>query len=202
MASTTSFLAATQARRSMYALAKESPISNERIIEIVEHAIKYAPSPFNVRSTRCVVLLGAEHDKLWEHAYEITEKTTPQAIGILGPKIKGFGAAYGTCMFFDDSTAVNDLTPRFAALSGQYPEWSEHSNGMHQYIVWTALEAEGLGCNLQHYQPSITPFVANEWKIPETWSLKCQMVFGKPTAGPGDEKPKRPMEDCLKVYGN
>ena len=25
-------------------------------------------------------------------------------------------------MFFDDSTAVNDLTPRFAALSGQYPE--------------------------------------------------------------------------------
>jgi len=96
MASTTSFLAATQARRSMYALAKESPISNERIIEIVEHAIKHAPSPFNVRSTRCVVLLGAEHDKLWEHAYEITEKTTPQAIGILGPKIKGFGAAYGT----------------------------------------------------------------------------------------------------------
>ncbi|OCL10939.1 Nitroreductase [Glonium stellatum] len=202
MASTTSFLAATQARRSMYALAKESPISNERIIEIVEHAIKYAPSPFNVRSTRCVVLFGAEHNKLWEHAYKITEESTPQAIGILGPKINGFAAAYGTCMFFDDASALNDLTPRFAALSRQYPEWSEHSNGMHQYIVWTGLEAEGLGCNLQHYQPSITPFVNSEWRIPETWSLKCQMVFGKPTAGAGDEKPKTHIEKSITVYGN
>jgi predicted oxidoreductase (fatty acid repression mutant protein) len=26
-------------------------------------------------------------------------------------------------------------------------------------VVWTALDAEGLGCNLQHYQPGITPWV-------------------------------------------
>ncbi|OCK80660.1 Nitroreductase, partial [Lepidopterella palustris CBS 459.81] len=202
MASTTSFLAATKARRSMYALAKESPISNERILEIVQHALKYAPSPFNVRSTRCIVLFGAEHDKLWDIAYKATEETTPMALPILGPKIKGFAAAYGTCMFFDDDTAVNELTPRFAALSKQYPEWFEHSNGMNQYIVWTALEAEGLGCNLQHYQPMITPAVVKEWNVPASWHLKCQMVFGKPTAGAGEEKPKRPAEENMKVYGN
>jgi len=72
---------------------------------------------------------------------------------------------------------------------------------MHQFIVWTALEAEGLGCNLQHYQPGITEAVMAEWKIPETWALKAQLVFGKPTAGAGEEKPKRPVEECLKVFG-
>ena len=106
MASTTSFLAATQARRSMYALSKESPISNDRIIEIVNHALKYAPSPFNVRSARCILLFGQEHNKLWEHAYKITEETTPQAIGVLGPKIKGFEGAYGTVSYLMSFASV------------------------------------------------------------------------------------------------
>ncbi|KAF2182181.1 Nitroreductase [Zopfia rhizophila CBS 207.26] len=173
MASTIPFLTVVTGRRSMYALSKESPISNDRILEIVEYALKHAQSPFNVRSTRCIVLLGEEHSKLWEEAFKITAKNSPEAIGVLGPKIKGFVAAYGTCMFFDDSTAYNDLTPRFAILSKQYPEWEEHSSGMHQFIVWAALEAEGLGCNLQHYQPSIAPYVSKAYNVPESWTLKC-----------------------------
>lgn len=96
MASTVPFLTAVAARRSVYALAKESPISNDRILEIVNAALKHAPSPFNVRSTRCIVLFGEEHSKLWEAAYKITEQQTPGAIGVLGPKIKGFEGAYGT----------------------------------------------------------------------------------------------------------
>jgi predicted oxidoreductase (fatty acid repression mutant protein) len=96
MASTTPFLTAVAGRRSLYALSKESPISNDRILEIVNHALKHAPSPFNVRSARCIVLFGEEHTKLWENAYEVTEQATPQAISILGPKIKGYQAAYGT----------------------------------------------------------------------------------------------------------
>lgn len=96
MASTVPFLTAVAARRSVYALAKESPIPNERILEIVNEALLHAPSPFNVRSARCIVLFGDEHEKLWQNAYKVTEEATPQAIGILGPKIKGFEAAYGT----------------------------------------------------------------------------------------------------------
>ena len=96
MASTTPFFTAVAGRRSVYALSKESPISNDRILEIVNHALKHAPSPFNVRSARCIVLFGEEHTKLWENAYEVTENATPQVMGILGPKIKGFQAAYGT----------------------------------------------------------------------------------------------------------
>ena len=96
MASTTSFLDAVTERRSVYAISKESTISNERIIEIVTHAIKYAPSPFNVRSTRCILVLGDQHDKLWQEAYKITAEQTPQSIGVLGPKINDFIKGYGT----------------------------------------------------------------------------------------------------------
>ena len=96
MASTTPFLTAVASRRSVYALTKESPISNDRILEIVNEALKHAPSPFNVRSARCIVLFGEEHTKLWQSAYDITAEATPGAIGILGPKIRGYEGAYGT----------------------------------------------------------------------------------------------------------
>jgi len=104
-------------------------------------------------------------------------------------------------MFFDDAGAYDLLTPRFAALSKQYPEWEEHSSGMHQFIVWAALAAEGLGCNLQHYQPSITPFVRESYGVPASWALKCQLVFGQPVEGPGEAKPKTRLEEALKVFG-
>ena len=48
--------------------------------------------------------------------------------------------------------------------------------------VWTALEAEGLGANLQHFNfnPAITAEAKSVFDIPEPWKLKAQLVFGKP----------------------
>ncbi len=67
-------------------------------------------------------------------------------------------------------------------------------------LVWTALEAEGLGCNLQHYNPLMDVRLQTEFKVPETWSLKSQLVFGKPTGQPG-EKQFDPVEERVKYYG-
>jgi predicted oxidoreductase (fatty acid repression mutant protein) len=203
MASITPFLEAVAHRRSIYALTKESPIPNSRIQEIVHEALKHAPSPFNVRSARAIILFGDDHSNLWREAYTITEKDSPQAICILGPKIKGLECGKGTVLFFDDQTAYDSLTPRFRALSKQYTEWEEHSSGMHQFIVWTALEAEGLGCNLPHFQPSITPYISATYQVPELWKLKCQLVFGGLKEGvprPG-AKEKTHLESALNVYG-
>jgi len=70
-----------------------------------------------------------------------------------------------------------------------------------QYIlVWTALEAESLGCNLQHYNPLIDVQVSNQWNIDSEWSLKSQLVFGKPTGQPG-QKTFKPVEERFKIYG-
>ncbi|KAH0370544.1 Nitroreductase, partial [Aureobasidium melanogenum] len=203
MADKTSFLDATKARRSLYSLSKESTISNDRIVSIVEHAIRYAPSPFNARSCRCIILFGDDHDKLWEMGAAAIQRCMPMAVDILIPKVQGFRAAYGTVLFFENVDSVKELNLRFAKMSEENPEWYDHSSGMHQYVVWTALEAEGLGCNLQHYQGMMHEEMYAQWKIPETWQAKAQLVFGKPLAGPLVDKEKtfRDIEECIKVYG-
>ncbi|KAI4843816.1 hypothetical protein E4T44_06538 [Aureobasidium sp. EXF-8845] len=203
MADKTSFLEATKARRSLYALSKESPVSNDRILSIVEHAVRYTPSPFNARSCRCIVLFGDHHDKLWDMGAAAIQRCMPMAVDVLIPKVQGFRAGYGTVLFFEDVESVKELNPRFAKMSEENPEWYDHSSGMHQYVVWTALEAEGLGCNLQHYQNMMHEDMYAEWNIPKTWQAKAQLVFGKPLSGPLVDKEKtfRRTEDCIKVYG-
>jgi hypothetical protein len=75
---------------------------------------------------------------------------------------------------------------------------------MHQYMLWTALEAEGLGCNLQHYNPLPDERAADTWNIPRNWSLKAQLVFGTPQEGARANLPQKdrvPVEERLKIYG-
>ncbi|KDR70977.1 hypothetical protein GALMADRAFT_282095 [Galerina marginata CBS 339.88] len=198
------FLEAIKIRRSILSLAKESPISDDRIVLIVNHAIKYAPSPFHVQSCRAIVLFGQEHEKLWDFAMQRTKETVPPHVfANYEGKIKGFHDAYGTVLFFEDSSAVQKLPPPLQDLMAKYPDWYEHSSGMNQFIAWTALATEGLGCNLQHYHPSINQDVAETWNVPETWSLRAQLVFGKPTGPPrgGVEKEFAPLEGRVRVYG-
>ena len=57
---------------------------------------------------------------------------------------------------------------------------------MPQFVVWTSLEAEGLGASLR-LQPADRRKVKAEWNIPESWKLIAQMPFGKPVAEPGEK---------------
>ena len=45
------FLEAVQKRRSIYSLEKSSPISDERIEELLKEAVKNLPSSFNMQSS-------------------------------------------------------------------------------------------------------------------------------------------------------
>jgi predicted oxidoreductase (fatty acid repression mutant protein) len=71
---------------------------------------------------------------------------------------------------------------------------------MTQHTIWTAFAAEGLGANLQHYNPLINSKVAAEWNVPETWELNAQLVFGTPAAPP-NEKTFQDVKERFKVYG-
>ena len=74
--------------------------------------------------------------------------------------------------------------------------------GRHQFVVWAALELEGLGCNLQHYNynPDFQKAVLETWDLPGTWKLKSQLNFGLPTAGPDKVRTYEPLEDRVKVF--
>lgn len=65
--------------------------------------------------------------------------------------------------------------------------------------MWTALEQDGLGASLQHYNPLIDEAICKTWGISTRWQLKAQLVFGKPVGQPG-EKTFQPLEDRLKVF--
>lgn len=130
MASTTSFLSAVAARRSAYALAKESPIPNASIVEIVHAALEHCPSPFNVRSSRAIVVFGDHHTKLWEVAYSNMGKAVDeQTMAMLGPKIKGFAAAYGTVSFVS-STSFRSLLLPIYSLSLPLPRKTKQTLAM------------------------------------------------------------------------
>ncbi|MBT2755790.1 nitroreductase family protein [Mesobacillus foraminis] len=194
------FYATLKERRSYYGINKEVNVSDERIREIVEFAVKYTPSAFNSQSARLVVLTGEAHDKLWD----ITTETLRKVVGDgdfegTQQKMDSFKAGYGTVLFFEDQAVVQSLQEQFSTYADNFPVWSNQSSGMHQLVVWSGLEAEGLGASLQHYNPLIDDEVKKEWGIPGEWKLIAQMPFGSPTSQPG-EKEFKPLEDRVKFY--
>lgn len=94
---------AAQSRRTIYKLGKNSPVPDSKIEELVNAAILNVPSSFNTQSTRLVVLLHEEHDKLWDLAIEafgslVASGAVPEETwkNQTLPKIQGFKAAAGT----------------------------------------------------------------------------------------------------------
>ncbi|MFD0588967.1 nitroreductase family protein [Paenibacillus sp. GCM10027627] len=198
-AGTGDFYGAVQNRRSVYAISSEAVVSDERIQEVIEHAVKHTPSAFNSQSARVVVLLGDQHKKVWGLTTETLKAIVPEdQFASTEQKMDAFGAGYGTVLFFEDQAVVEGLQKQFAAYADNFPVWSNQSNGMLQYVIWTSLEQEGFGATLQHYNPLIDDKVKAEWNIPSSWRLLAQMPFGKPVA-PAGEKQFSSIEDRVKI---
>ncbi|KAJ4414395.1 type II nitroreductase [Gnomoniopsis sp. IMI 355080] len=189
------------ARRSYYPLSKDLTITPARVQEIVKELLNQVPSSFNSQSNRVVVLFGADHEKLWDITTEILKAIVPaDQFESTANKMAMFKGAAGTVLFYEDQKVVNGMQEKFAIYADRFPTWATQSNAMLQFAVWTALEAEGLGANLQHYNPLVDERVAAEWKVPADWKLSAMLVFGGKTgeAGPKDFTP---LEDKFKAYG-
>lgn len=194
------FLTAVADRRTFYGISKEIVVSDDRIKEIIEHAVKHTPSSFNSQSARVVLLLGNHHDKLWDIAKEALRKIVPaDQFSSTEDKINSFKSGYGTVLFFEDNSVIESLQQQFALYKDNFPIWSQQASGMHQFVIWTALEIEGFGVSLQHYNELIESDIKKEWSIPDNWKLIGQMPFGKPTAEPG-EKQFLPLEERIKIF--
>ncbi|GAB7054704.1 MULTISPECIES: nitroreductase family protein [Paenibacillus] len=182
------FLTAVQHRRSIYGISKASPVPDVRIQEIVNEAVKHTPSAFNSQSARVVVLFGDHHNRLWDITKEALRKIVTGDFSATEQRINGFRNGYGTVLFFEDQTVIDSLQNQFPTYKDNFPLWSHQSSGMLQFVIWTALDAEGLGASLQHYNPLIDGDVKQTWTIPQQWNLIAQLPFGKKTAEPGDKE--------------
>ena len=194
------FYTTVEERRSFYGISKESVVSDQKIQEVVEHAVKYTPSAFNSQSARVILLLGIQHDKFWNITKEALRKIVPaENFGATEAKIDSFKNGYGTVLYFEDNSVVENLQNQFPLYAHNFPVWSQQSNGMLQFVVWSSLETEGLGASLQHYTELVEEAVKKEWSVPASWKLIAQMPFGKPTVQP-DAKQFQPVEERVKIF--
>ena len=195
------FWEAVKGRRSIYSISNEKELNEGRIEEIVREALLHTPSPFNSQSTRLVLLFGEEHKKLWDITLtELKKLVTPEQFVQTENKIKScFASGYGTVLFFEEQKVVEGMCSQFPSYADRFPVWSQHTDAMHQFVIWTALEAEGLGASLQHYNPVIDDEVRKNWNLPSSWQLIAQMPFGKVLA-PAGEKEFGDIEPRLKIF--
>jgi predicted oxidoreductase (fatty acid repression mutant protein) len=105
-------------------------------------------------------------------------------------------------LFYEAPEPVENLRKAFPLYAHHFGDWSEHTNAMHQYALWVALEAEGFGANLQHYNPIIDQKAAEHWSIPLEWKLRSQLVFGGRAGEPGEKQFQKTFGERLFVHGS
>lgn len=194
-----SFLDAVAGRRSIYSLGKEKTIKPERVEEIVKIAVTHVPSAFNSQSSRTVLLFDEQSRDFWAIVKETLRAIVPaENFDKTAEKIDSFNAGWGTVLFFEDQKTIQGLQSQFPLYKDTFPVWSLQSNGMLEFTIWTALESEGLGASLQHYNPLIDEEVKKRWKLDADWKLLAQMPFGSITA-PAGNKEFMPIEQRLVI---
>lgn len=187
-------------RRTQYALGSQLPISEAEAEALIRDSIRIAPSAFNSQSSRAVILFGAMHEKLWNITRETLRAIVPSdAFAATDAKMNSFAAGAGTVLFFEDENVIKDLQQQFPLYASAFPMFSEHSAGMAQFAVWTALAEAGIGASLQHYSPLIDAAVAQQWDLPASWKMRAQMPFGA-NLQPFQEKTFIPDETRFKTF--
>ncbi len=192
------YLEAVRSRRSNYNITCDIPISDAELETLIREVTERAPSPFNMQSARLVLLLGAEHDKLWQLVLDTLRPIVndPEKFKETEEKIKGFASGYGTVLYFRKESAVADMQKNYPAYAENFGRWAHQVDGIVLYAVWTALAAEGIGASIQHYNPLIDEDVARMYDIPEGYTLVGQMPFGIPESMP---EPRDTATDMLVV---
>ncbi|KAH8704170.1 Nitroreductase-like protein [Talaromyces proteolyticus] len=205
--STQTLIEIAKARRSFYHLGKNAPVPDSEVVDLVKQAILNIPSSFNTQSTRIVVALHGDHDKVWDIAVDalkglVATGAVPQDVfdTQTKPKLDAFKAAYGTILFYEDPAHVKPFAEKFPAFGDKFAPWAEHSNAMHQWFLWAGLETLGFGANLQHYNPLIDAELSKTFAVPSEWELKAQLVFGS-IESPAAEKQFKPVDERVKIFG-
>ena len=195
-----SFFDAVKNRRSIYTISDKSTISDEKIIQILRDSLLNTPSSFNSQSSRLAVFFGKDNKKVWDTVKDVLRAKVPaDRFSQTEERINLFSAGYGTVLYFEDMSVVAELQNKFPSYKDNFPVWSAQSSGILQYIVWTALSAEGLGATLQHYNPIIDESLNNEFAFPKSWKLMAQMPFGLPV-GEAAPKDSLPIDDRLLIF--
>ena len=197
------FIEAIKHRRTYYDIGNSMLTSERKVIEIIDTALLYIPSAFNVQSTRIVILFGEHHAKLWEITKDTLRKIVPEkAFERTQQKIdNSFAAGCGTILFFEDTEAVEMQKREMPTYADMFDIYSVQTSAMHQFAIWTMLTDAGYGASLQHYNPLIDNAVMERWLISSKWRLIAQMPFGTPLDIPTERLQRSAPQSRRVVFG-
>lgn len=198
-----SFIDAITKRRSYYHLSDSKIVNDNTIIALVDKLLLTMPTPFNVQSTRIVLLFDEQHRELWNILIGIFRNMlSPERFEQSCRKIQSaFMSGCGTILFYEDSEALDVMRKNFPLYAKNVDIWSEHSSAMFQFAIWTALEDIGYGASLQHYNPLIDNAVMERWLISSKWRLIAQMPFGTPLDIPTERLQRSAPQSRRVVFG-
>ena len=166
-------------RRSVYGLGKLPEKSLDCVKETIEACILNCPSAFNVQSARVVLLLNNEHENFWDKVWQkIKSLVSKEQKSASEQRITGFKQAHGTLLFFEDNKALQKLKKQIPQYAKNVTIWSQQSNAMLQYMIWSALAENNIGASLQHYNELISAELNQALALPKSWKLIAQMPFG------------------------
>jgi len=197
------FLAAAKYRRSVYALKDTSHVPDSRIEQIIQEVASFAPSSYNTQPGRFTIVLGEKHKQLWDAVIEqvepILKGAGPGVWDAMGPRFQMFKNSYGSVLFWDRGQSIKDAQETHKAAAHMFPQFADHASGIAQGLVWTALEIEGFGANLQHMGaiPPAEIAIRKFLSISDDWSLKANLNFGE-KAQPHPEIPEKlPLSELV-----
>lgn len=184
-------LESLRARRTYYGINKDIPVSEDKVVELINEATELIPDAFNMKSTRIVVATGSKQDELWDKIYD--------AFGgkVAREKIDSFKSGYGTILYFYDKNVVKGLQDQFPLYADNFPKWASQSSAMLQISLWSGLRELGIGASLQHYNPAIDHMVRDLFDLPDSYVLDAQMPFGGIISEP-DAKEKEDISNRVK----
>ena len=166
-------------RRSVYDLHKHLPISENKLMRILEDVITESPTAFNMQSSHVIVLMDGQHERLWNIVTKTLKDIVPSnKFEPTQKKMDMFSNAKGTILFFENTQIIEQLKLDYPLYKDQFDNFALRGMGILQGNIWNALAEVEIGASLQHYNPLIDEAVKEEWDVPEHYQLSAQMVFG------------------------
>lgn len=173
------YLEALKARRSEYDLSKDISMSMVDLENYLKDIMVHTPSAFNSESQRILLLLNKNHDLFWDELIMVMKGIVEgKAFEKTKSKLEAFKRAYGTILFFDDMSVIEQLQNRFPLYKENFSQWSIEQNAMLQSNIWVGLKTHNIGASLQHYNELMDAYVKKTFNIPKEWELRSQMPFG------------------------
>ena len=167
-------------RRSNYDLGNNLEISKKDLINLLRKIIYYAPSPFNVQTSKIVLLNKKSHHLLWTTVVEefLKKNNNGDLLDSDKARIKREDKAYGTILFYKDERVIEEFKEKLDAYEQKsLDSWCIEESAMLQMNIWNELRLRNIGAHIVHFD-DIDEEVSVAFDIDKNYKLVAMMVFG------------------------